>query len=454
MLSSRLNTTQLKFFSIKNLFGTKDINIPFEKESLILIAENGAGKTTILNILYYILSSKFRKLSSVEFDSVKLEFKSGECIEFSKDDLVNLSSEAETELISILTRSFPPSQVEKVLELIELDVPRSVLRKRITDMTRRYGTASMSYIEHLLDEISHISEAPKKTKKRNIDPKREVLKKNLKEQVLYFPTYRRIEEELKNLGYEGISFEEIEKSNEKLIQFGMDDVVARFNKIKSDIKNSIVDSFSKLSGDMLTQLVEGISITPEMKNQIRSEVLKIVLSRVGDKNISYRDRQKIESLVETAEIFSGKYDQLIYLLSKLIDVYEQQRDKDEAIKNFTEICNQYLNNKKVVYDETTVDISIVETKTGKPIEIRNLSSGEKQIISIFSKMYLDYSNDFVLLFDEPELSLSLEWQRMLLPDILKAGKCKFLIAVTHSPFIFDNELDLNAVDLDRFVVEK
>lgn len=57
------------------------------------------------------------------------------------------------------------------------------------------------------------------------------------------------------------------------------------------------------------------------------------------------------------------------------------------------------------------------------------------------------------MFDEPELSLSIEWQKMLLPDIIDSGKCKFLLAVTHSPFIFDNDLDLNAYDLDTFVTE-
>ena len=62
--------SQIKSFSIKNLFGYKDIHIPFEKEALILIAENGSGKTTILNSLYYLLACKFEKLSDIEFDSM------------------------------------------------------------------------------------------------------------------------------------------------------------------------------------------------------------------------------------------------------------------------------------------------------------------------------------------------------------------------------------------------
>jgi len=47
----------------------------------------------------------------------------------------------------------------------------------------------------------------------------------------------------------------------------------------------------------------------------------------------------------------------------------------------------------------------------------------------------------MVLIDEPELSLSLDWQRQILPDVLKAPTCQQVIAITHSPFIFDNELE-------------
>ena len=85
--------------------------------------------------------------------------------------------------------------------------------------------------------------------------------------------------------------------------------------------------------------------------------------------------------------------------------------------------------------------------------MESLSSGEKQIISIFSKLYLEIKKSCVILIDEPELSISMEWQRTLLPDILNSPKCLFLMAATHSPFIFDNALDIYAVALDEYVKE-
>lgn len=48
------------------------------------------------------------------------------------------------------------------------------------------------------------------------------------------------------------------------------------------------------------------------------------------------------------------------------------------------------------------------------IDLIQLSSGEKQIVSIFSKLYLESDEKSIIIIDEPELSLSLEWQKMLL----------------------------------------
>lgn len=68
-------------------------------------------------------------------------------------------------------------------------------------------------------------------------------------------------------------------------------------------------------------------------------------------------------------------------------------------------------------------------------------------------MYLEPDNDFIVLFDEPELSLSIYWQKKLLPDILNSKRCDFLLAVTHSPFIFENELLEYTIGLKDFISE-
>ena len=112
-----------------------------------------------------------------------------------------------------------------------------------------------------------------------------------------------------------------------------------------------------------------------------------------------------------------------------------------------------LPDEKYIYDETNVELGIYKDKAKKPIGIQNLSSGEKQIISVFSKLYIENIEKCIILFDEPELSLSIKWQNMFLPDVVNSGKCSTLIAVTHSPFIFDNEFDDLAKDMGNCLSE-
>ena len=116
--------------------------------------------------------------------------------------------------------------------------------------------------------------------------------------------------------------------------------------------------------------------------------------------------------------------------------------------------HKYFNGKKFYYDQSELKIYVeLETLPGKYERVElskllsKLSSGEKQIVSLFSKLYLENEKDSILIIDEPELSISMNWQRMLLPDIIRSENCKLLLTVTHSPYIFDNEFDSYAKDM-------
>ncbi len=99
-----------------------------------------------------------------------------------------------------------------------------------------------------------------------------------------------------------------------------------------------------------------------------------------------------------------------------------------------------------------ITINLEAAKSGKKeIKMKMLSSGEKQIVSLFSQIYLSGINSYFVIIDEPELSLSVPWQKRFLPDILQTGRCNGLVAVTHSPFIFMNELDPYTHALTEFV---
>ena len=127
-----------------------------------------------------------------------------------------------------------------------------------------------------------------------------------------------------------------------------------------------------------------------------------------------------------------------YYVTKLIEIYDYQKIIDDKLEKFAKICTKYLESKTMKYDVNSLSLNIYDNND-RVIDLEWLSSGEKQIISIFSKVYLECVSPCVFIIDEPELSLSIEWQRTFLKDIYESGKVDLLIATTHSPFIFDNE---------------
>lgn len=63
------------------------------------------------------------------------------------------------------------------------------------------------------------------------------------------------------------------------------------------------------------------------------------------------------------------------------------------------------------YDSPNFDFYIQLNADNQRITLPQLSSGEKQIVSLFNHLYLSNLNNFIVLIDEPELSLSVKWQK-------------------------------------------
>ncbi|MDM7055806.1 AAA family ATPase, partial [Klebsiella variicola] len=142
---------------------------------------------------------------------------------------------------------------------------------------------------------------------------------------------------------------------------------------------------------------------------------------------------------------------LNYFLSKLNIVIQQTKEQEYKIEQFVEICNKYLtssgDSKSLRFDPSKLEVIVSDDFTGTRISLNDLSSGEKQVISLMAILHLGGDDNKIILIDEPELSLSLKWQKMILPDIDKAKKVDQVVAITHSPFIFDNELEKSATSM-------
>lgn len=137
--------------------------------------------------------------------------------------------------------------------------------------------------------------------------------------------------------------------------------------------------------------------------------------------------------------------------------YNQIKNKNKD-KIFQEIMNDFFCYEKII--EKTNDIEegrflekfkIIYTnnpkfnnpsilKKGDILDFDDLSSGEKFIIKLFYKLIYDLKNNSFVIIDEPELSLHIEWQELLIKNIVKISKIfdVYILIATHSPYIVNN----------------
>lgn len=464
----------LKKLIVNGLHGDKSAVINFLPQSTIIMTENGVGKTTVLNILFSILSGNLKKLGAYNFRDVKLEMSDGkQMFSVKRSDINEDSFEGKEARI--------PASIRNILNMIEI-TSNSDIFELITCHVQEGDIKSLRFLVKSISPESsavavsnatrYLMEFPEIIQRSIISNELNKFRNNFPYKILYLPTYRRVEENLARLGIRGVDEgdefdifdegydDEHNHGEEALIHFGMDDVEKRFKDVTQKIKDDTMASYSKISGGMLDELLQMPNFSAEISNspylQKNEEKLDLVLKRIGS-SISDQGRSQILELVKSGEIGIPRYQPIAYFLGNLIKIYEEQKIFDQQINQFVFTINGYLNDKEMIYDEVDPKIYIKSKRSKKIIDLNTLSSGEKQLISILSLLYLE-NKKYAVIFDEPELSLSTEWQEKLLPDLIASGNCSFLLAATHSPYIFSNDLaksarPMNVTYEDEVVIE-
>ena len=90
--------------------------------------------------------------------------------------------------------------------------------------------------------------------------------------------------------------------------------------------------------------------------------------------------------------------------------------------------------KKIIRTENEIRFS----QMGETLVPYQLSSGEKQMLSILLTVLIEDQKNYVLFMDEPEVSLHVEWQEQLIDLILQLNPNVQIILTTHSPAVIMN----------------
>lgn len=246
----------------------------------------------------------------------------------------------------------------------------------------------------------------------------------------------------------------------------IDGMTRLFREIERSVRNIDTDfEFDIELFDLAKDILKYISWNFDnykFNNSLRSEISeslnKDFLSEplFQNKNSKYispelSEFKSAESLM-TQELLIAKQN---YANDKLKCSYDAEAT--ENIKDITYYIKRLalLNDFLARYSNIKLEVnmenysSLVAKKNNDEIELSFLSSGEQRLITLLANCI--FSDEKIILIDEPEISLSIKNQSKLMLDISNILKQadKTLIIATHAPYIFKacKELGFNRVEL-------
>ena len=219
------------------------------------------------------------------------------------------------------------------------------------------------------------------------------------------------------------------------------------------------------------------------KDRDGEDTLKNVTSwtpMLGGKEIRESEYRKLVKLdfVSTFDVKGdGKSTQDSYL-----DIRLEQLQSDygyylsDLVKELTERINSNSSITKAELDQINerknLFISLVNecfSETGKTLSndstklvfLKNntigiypkeLSSGEKQLLIILLTVLLERGEEYILMLDEPEISMHISWQYKLIDMIFQLNPEVQIILTTHSPMIFADGWGDKAIRMEDITI--
>ena len=129
-------------------------------------------------------------------------------------------------------------------------------------------------------------------------------------------------------------------------------------------------------------------------------------------------------------------------------ITKKELDKINERKNlFIRLVNEcFSETGKELSNDSTKLVFIKDNAIG--IYPKELSSGEKQLLIILLTVLLERGEEYILMLDEPEISMHISWQYKLIDMILQLNPNVQILLITHSPMIFSDGWGDKAIHME------
>lgn len=416
-----------KSITVKKLFHTFDYQLSWPEEGneyiLLLTGPNGYGKTTLLKILYYLKEGQWYYFYKLPFHDI--------LIEFDNETKLHVKEIADNNNDIIETND-------------EIVIPRRKLQFQLIN-----GNIISSEF-FFTENDAKIIEANPHTKRVHIEwddeveTLQEILDYSIQNKHVYeflaeragYGTFSMFIEAI-NINYIPANrlFKEEGGANVLSVKSISKELKNRLRRISYRYLNKVSEARSHVYENLLkgsTEYTKGDydKIVDELKEKVRT------MHKWG--LIPYKEF--IPYKEGKGAIFSVYLNEVKETLATYEEIYQKLETFASLLKkkNFV--------NKKIEYSPTRG--LVVLSSTGKPIDIDCLSSGEQNEIVMLYTLIFQMTPNMILLIDEPENSLHVEWQSVYyeeLEEICQANGIQAIVA-THSPQIIGERWE-SCIDL-------
>lgn len=429
----------IKSISVKGLHHYLDIDLKFNDGLNIIYGKNGKGKTTVLHIIANILELDIEQFKYLQFSSISIESFNRVTIDIEKDLMGKIrlfidGNEAGSHESDNLTPDISPAErgairsafggrpvylpaFRAILERVRTpgyDHPRDTLFEKIKsqelEILGEQDITPRSRPWHALEGVAATT-ARKTTQCRewfgNFVP------------IIRYPSLTDVSDSITNEFFEAQS--EISNSERKMLSSMFVSVFRALVSHDETPSDGEVEPLLKRVRDCLdieddnyypdhisAQLASALYKVGEAESREQSEAQKRVLKLYAE----MLESRKHERAAAFHKVRAFEDAVNVFLDGKTLHVSDQWRPKGSRYRN----C---------VY---------IETENGKKYPLTSLSSGERQILTmLFSATRMSKTASGTFLIDEPELSLHVDWQRIILGILKSQARDRQIIACTHSP---------------------
>lgn len=397
---------KIKEIKIQGFWDRGEVNCIFNKDVNVIIGRNGTGKTTLMNILHSALTCDLNGLAESSFEEVSILLESGH---LTKEVVVRRFKDSES-----IERRF--EEVSYVIDGVEYQVSLLLpIERRHSPLMRRRVEEEASEVRAALGALLKISSISVYRLRHDEDYEvRDKFGVRITAPVDY-----RVEEALVELSQYnaelGIEEQNISKNLQKdvlaSILYGEDDSdysidISGFNKRKEEAE--LKKAYRQLD-----------AIDSNVSNKIHFHLNSVDSAIKKIRNNSERvDIKPLEALRKTRKV-----------IDLSLKANEKVNEVKKQINLFLEKLKDFMPEKEFVIDSGKL---VVKNKFGE-IRISKLSSGEKQLIILLIEALLQREQDYLLLADEPEISLHIAWQGKIIPAVRDLNPNAQVIVATHSP---------------------